>query len=145
MASQQEVKQYLAYWFQLGKKVVVGNGAATMQPKQVIQGDRYSEEFEEIWQKIISNGARDCYLQGTQETIAELLTPAWEMNICCRCSLPIPVYSIGMPSELCPCNDLSNWPNTELPQPRSPINTQEQLREIHARLLQQNALTPPSS
>jgi hypothetical protein len=138
MASKQEIKQYLAYWFQLGKKVVIGNGQASVRPQQVIQGDRYSDEFEEIWQKVISEEAGDCYLQGTEQTVAELLTPTWEINTCCRCSLPVPVRSIGLPPELCPCNDLSNWPNTELPQPRSPVNTQEHLREIQNRLLERN-------
>ena len=135
MASQQEVKQYLAYWFQLGKKVAIGNGKASLLPQEVIKGDRYSDEFEEIWRKIISPEAGDCYLEGTQETIAELLTPAWEVNNCARCTMPVPVSNVGMQPELCPCSDLSNWPNTELPQPRSPVNTIEQLKGIRDRLL----------
>ena len=135
MASQQEVKQYLAYWFQLGKKVAIGNGKASLLLKEVIKGDRYSDEFEECWQKIISPAAGNCYLEGTQETIAELLSPAWAVNPCARCTMPVPVSNVGMPSELCPCSDLSNWPNTELPPPRSPVNTQDQLRGIRDRLL----------
>ena len=135
MASQQEVKQYLAYWFQLGKKVVFGNGEVRLLPQQVIKGDRYSDEFEECWQKIISPEAGDCYLEGTQETIEQLLTAAWEVNPCARCTMPVPVRNVGMPPELCPCNDLSNWPNTELPQPRSPVNTKDQLTAIRDRLL----------
>lgn len=135
MASQQEVKQYLAYWFQLGKKVVFGNGEVRLLPQEVIKGDRYSDEFEECWQKIISPEAGDCYLEGTQETIEQLLTAAWEVNPCARCTMPVPVRKVGMPPELCPCNDLSNWPNTELPQPRSPVNTKDQLTAIRDRLL----------
>ncbi len=134
MASKQEVKTYLAYWFQLGKKVITSNGAATLKPHKVIVGDHYSDEFEECWLKIVSAGEH-CYLEGTQETIAELLSPAWEITDCARCSMSIPIRSVGMPSELCPCNDLSNWPNTELPLPRSPVNTQEQLTGIRDRLL----------
>lgn len=134
MASIQDVKKYLAYWFQLGKKVVFNKGAGTLQPQQVIQGDRYSDEFEECWQKITSPEASDCYLEGTQETIAELLKPVWEITTCGRCTMPVPKKQIGMPPELCPCNDLSNWPNTELPPPRSPVNTQAQLRAIRDRL-----------
>ena len=135
MASQQEVKQYLAYWLQLGKKVVFGNGESRLLPQEVIKGDRYSDQFEECWQKIISPEAGDCYLEGTQQTIAQLLTPAWEVNPCARCTMPVPVRNAGMPPELCPCNDLSNWPNTELPLPRSPVNTKEQLTAIRDRLL----------
>jgi hypothetical protein len=139
MASRQEVKKYLAYWFQLGKRVVIGNGKDTLRPKSVIAGDRYSEEFEECWQKVTSPQAGNCYLEGTQETIAELLTPAWEMHTCARCCMPIPVKSLGMPPELCPCNDLPTWPNTELPLPRSPVNSQQKLKSIRDRLLDNNS------
>ncbi|MDZ8024638.1 MAG: hypothetical protein RMX65_032415 [Nostoc sp. DedQUE01] len=135
MATKQEVKVYLAYWFQLGKKVIVGNGKASILPKRVLDGDRYSEEFEECWEKILSPESADCYLEGTHETIAELLTSAWEMLPCCRCTMPVAARNVGMPALLCPCNDLFNWPNTELPTPRSPIKTQEQLKTIRDRLL----------
>ena len=134
MASEQEVRRYLAYWFQLGKKVVVHNGQKALLPQPVIQGDRYSQAFEDCWQQI-SSAAGDCYLEGTDETVATLLTPAWEMNICARCEMPVPVQSVGMPPLSCPCNDLPNWPNTEVPAPRSPVNTQAQLTEIRNRLL----------
>ncbi|NJL09700.1 MAG: hypothetical protein HC908_04295 [Calothrix sp. SM1_7_51] len=127
MASQKEVKQYLAYWFQLGKKVVVGNRATTLQPHKIINGDRYSDEFEACWQQIIDKGSDNCYLEGTEETIAQLLNSTWEVVSCARCSMPVPVRATGMPSVLCPCNDLANWPNTELPLPRSPVNSQEHL------------------
>ncbi|MDB9319709.1 hypothetical protein [Nodularia spumigena] len=137
MATKQEVKEYLAYWFQLGKKVVVGNGKATFLPQPVLKGDRYSVEFEECWQTILCHTTGDCYLEGTDETIRELLTPAWEVSACGRCQMPVPMRSLGMPALLCPCNDLPNWPNTELPAPRSPISNQEQLMVIRERL--QNA------
>ncbi|MCF2146564.1 hypothetical protein IQ276_008895 [Desmonostoc muscorum LEGE 12446] len=135
MATKQEVKAYLAYWFQLGKKVIVGNSQASFLPQRVLDGDRYSEEFEECWEKILSPDSGDCYLEGTQETIAELLTSAWDMLPCCRCTMPVAARNIGMPPLLCPCNDLPNWPNTELPIPRDPIKTQEHLKIICDRLL----------
>jgi hypothetical protein len=130
MANKQEVKQYLAHWFQLGKKVIVGNGNQSFLPSSVLNGDYYSPEFEECWEQILSLEIRDCYLEGTQETIAELLTPAWEMLACGRCAMPVPIRSVGMPALFCPCNSLPTWPNTELPAPRSPVNSQEQLTEI---------------
>ncbi|YAF95761.1 MAG: hypothetical protein AB3A66_25045 [Nodularia sp. CChRGM 3473] len=135
MATKQEVRRYLAYWFQLGKKVVTSNGQASFLPQPVLKGDRYSEEFEECWQKIISQTTGDCYLEGTYETISELLTPAWEMSPCGRCEMPVPIRSLGMPALLCPCNNLPDWPNTELPAPRCPISTQEQLIAIRDRLI----------
>ncbi|AFY36326.1 hypothetical protein [Calothrix sp. PCC 7507] len=134
MATEQEVKQYLAYWFQLGKKVVTGNGAANLLPQPVLKGDRYSAEFEECWQQILSQSTGDCYLEGTHETIAELLTSAWEMQPCSRCEMPIPLRSLGMPALSCPCNTLPSWPNTELPAPRNPVSNQEQLILIRDRL-----------
>lgn len=133
MATKQEIKNYLAYWFQLGKKVVTVNGEASFLPRPVLKGDRYSDEFEECWQKILSSSS-DCYLEGTHETINELLTPAWEVIPCGRCEMPVPMRNLGMPPLLCPCNDLENWPNTELPAPRSPINNQDQLTLIRHRL-----------
>jgi hypothetical protein len=137
MATKQEIKNYLAYWFQLGKKVVTVNGEASFLPQPVLKGDRYSNEFEECWQKILSSSS-DCYLEGTHETISELLTPAWEVLPCGRCEMPVPMRNLGMPAVLCPCNDLENWPNTDLPAPRSPINNQEQLMLIRHRLDHQN-------
>ncbi len=135
MATEKEVRQYLAYWFQLGKKLVTGNGAASLLPQPVLNGDRYSQEFEDCWEKIISQAKGDCYLEGTHETIAELLTPSWEMIPCGRCTMPKPVPNLGIPALSCPCSNLPNWPNTELPPPRCPVSTQEQLTVIRDRLL----------
>ncbi|HEY9611064.1 hypothetical protein [Allocoleopsis sp.] len=136
MASEQQVKRYLAYWFQLGKKVLIHNGDSAVLPQSVIAGDRYSEEFEKIWQLILSPESGDCYLEATNERIAELLTPKWLIEPCVRCDMPVPMINIGLPPELCPCNDLPTWPNTEIPAPREPISNQTQLREIRDRLNQ---------
>ena len=136
MASEQEVRQYLAYWFQLGKKVVIDNAQQAILPQPVIQGELYSQEFEDCWQLLLSTDA-DCYLEGTEETIAQLLSPAWNVSACARCAMPIPARDVGMPPLSCPCNDLSGWPNTEVPAPRSPVNTQRQLMEIRERLLKE--------
>lgn len=135
MASEHQIRQYLAYWLQLGKKVVVNNGQETLLPNPVLEGDRYSKQFEECWQKILDPNSGDCYLEGTEETIKELLTPAWEMMICARCPMPLPVRVQGMPAAVCPCHNILNWPNTELPLPRPPISSQNHLTLIRNRLL----------
>lgn len=135
MASEHQIRQYLAYWLQLGKKVVTKNGEQTLLPDPVIEGDRYSPQFEECWQKILDPSSGDSYLEGTEETIRELLTPAWEMMICARCPMPVPVRVQGMPAAVCPCHNLLNWPNTELPLPRPPISSQNHLTVIRNRLL----------
>lgn len=138
MASEQQVRQYLAAWFQLGKKVVLGKGTEKLLPQPVIKGDRYSAEFEECWQRIIAEGTKESYLEGTDETVAQLLAPEWELILCSRCVLPIPVPTAGLTPTACPCFDLSNWPNTDLPRPRQPVNSQARLQGIQQRLLQRH-------
>ena len=134
MASTAEVKTYLAHWFQLGKKLVWRNGEAELLPQKIIQGDRFSDEFELCWSKIMSVEGKDCYLVGGEATIQELLTPAWIVNQCARCAMPVPMVEAGTQPLDCACSDLENWPNTELPAPRSPVSSQGQLSSISQRL-----------
>lgn len=141
MASPEQVRQYLAYWFQLGKRVLVHGGREALVANPVIQGDRYSPEFEAIWQRVTAPNAGDCNLEGTHETVAELLSPGWVLSACARCGMPVPMIELGMPPASCPCADLHNWPDTELPQPRSPVSTNDRLQQIRDRLIQSS---PPS-
>jgi hypothetical protein len=134
MATTSEVKKYLAYWFQLGKSIVINNGTATLLPQQVYAGYSYSLEFEECWQKVIK-APSSCHLEGTNETIAELLKSEWGIESCARCAMPIPMRHLGMPAIVCPCNDLMTWPNSELPPPKGPVNSQEKLLNIRKRLM----------
>jgi hypothetical protein len=136
MASERDVKQYLAYWLQLGKPVMIRGGQVSLLPRPVIAGDRYSQEFEDCWQQVISPASGDCYLEGTNQTIAELLTPAWDVNPCARCSMPVPIRNVGVTSLECPCINLPDWPNLEIPLPRAPINNQAVLSKIRDRLRQ---------
>ncbi|MCU0534731.1 MAG: hypothetical protein MUD14_12630 [Hydrococcus sp. Prado102] len=133
MASQENVKQYLAYWFQLGKKVVFGNGQEVLLPKSIIEGDRYSKEFESCWQRILASRVT-CYLEGTEQTIEQLLSPMWDIDPCARCGMPVPAIELGIQPNSCPCNDLPNWPNTQLPSPRAPIDSSARLNRIKERL-----------
>lgn len=140
MASEQQVRQYLAYWFQLGKGVVIQSTKKILLPRPVIQGNRYSSEFESTWKQITAQPAGDCYLEGTSQTIKDLLSPGWEINPCARCSMPVPFRSPGLPPSLeCPCSDLPDWPNTEIPQPREPVDNDTQLMQIRDRLRQSAA------
>lgn len=134
MASEQAVKQYLAYWFQLGKKVVIGSSGEAMLPQPVMQNGGYSQEFENCWQLVTSPNAGDSHLEGTPETINELLTDTWQVMPCARCTMPVPLLNVGVASLMCPCNDLSSWPNSELPSPRSPVNSQAKLTDIRDRI-----------
>ncbi|OLP19568.1 hypothetical protein BST81_04705 [Leptolyngbya sp. 'hensonii'] len=134
MASEHQVRQYLAYWFQLGKKLLIHNGRTVVLPQPVIEGDRYSRQFEDCWQQVKAVDAGDCYLEGTTYTISELLTPAWDISSCARCSMPVPMVNAAVASLECPCIDIPTWPNLDAPLPRSPISTQAKLVEIRDRL-----------
>ncbi len=133
MASATEVKEYLAYWFQLGKSVVYPKGPEFVCPQPIFHGDAYSSEFEASWERILAS-KEDCYLQGTDQSLRELLTSEWELIRCARCTLPIPTSRVYPPSCLCPCTDLSSWPNLELPFPRLPIKNLGHLQRVKDRL-----------
>jgi hypothetical protein len=134
MASLPQVKQYLAHWFQLGKRVYLKNGDIALLPSKVFQGMDYTIEFELCWESLLSPLSGDCYLEGTSQTLADLLTPNWEIAECSRCQMPVPMRVAGMPIGGCPCDDLPNWPNNQLPSPISPQKVQSKLSDIQDRL-----------
>ena len=141
MASSTQVKQYIAHWFQLGKRVMLRGGHDSMLPHPITEGDRYSQSFEACWQQLIAADSGDCYLEGTHQTVQQLLSSEWVIEGCARCGMPVPLIELGLPNPHCPCADLSNWPNNELPEPRSPINSDAYLTRLHARLA--SAATQP--
>ena len=134
MASTENVRLYLAYWFQLGKRLVLDNGKEILLPKPVMEGNYYSQQFEECWAKVDQAEGKNCYLEGTDYTIDSLLSPRWDIHPCARCDMPIATVESGLPSLLCPCNDLMYWPNLDLPIPRPPISTKNQLTRLKNRL-----------
>ncbi len=134
MASEQQVKTYLAYWFQLGKHLQWRDGREKSLPQPIIEGYRYSQEFETCWQQIMATEGKDCYLEGTNHTINDLLSSTWNIESCARCAMPVPMINLGIQPLECTCNDLDNWPNQELPQPRSPVNSVARLQGIKSRL-----------
>ena len=133
MASSDQVKQYLAYWLQLGKRLVLDRGQSVL-PQPVITGDRYSAEFEDCWQRILQVNGQGCYLEGTIQTVADLLSSNWDITACARCAMPVPILNVGVHPNACPCFDLPTWPNPDLPQPRSPVDSRAQLEQIRQRL-----------
>lgn len=134
IANAEWVKGYLAYWFQLGKKVVSRDGQQVLLPQPIWERNRYSSEFERCWQKILASDQQDFYLEGMEQSLQELLSPRWEIVSCARCEMPVPIKKLGAQSLTCPCYDLPDWPNTELPQPRSPIDSQVHLDRLRDRL-----------
>ena len=135
MATQTQVKHYLAYWFQLGKQVVSNHGHHVYFPQTVIQGDRFSQEFEQCWRDILQTDIGSLHLEGTHQTIQDLLSSAWEMTACARCSMLIPIQEVVLENIICPCHDILDWPNQELPQPRLPVNNEKHLSRVKDRLM----------
>jgi hypothetical protein len=142
MADEKIVKQYLAYWFQAGKRVILEPEGKAYCPRAVIQGDRYSSEFERCWNYLVNEKSGGCYLEGTPQTIHELLSTKWDIISCARCDMPVPTLVLGMTGGECPCSDLPNWPNDDIPRPRSPISSSEQLKTIRNRLRHQTSAPP---
>jgi hypothetical protein len=136
MAASNQVKQYLAFWFQLGKKVVLPHTGEALLPVPLFRNSGYSPEFESCWQRLQASDAIDAYLEGTEQTITQLLTSGWDIYPCARCAMPVPMINLGISTPSCPCSDLPSWPNQELPTPRQPVNTHAQLSAIRDRLLQ---------
>ena len=141
MATQEQVKEYLACWFQLGKGIEVSENNRIVRFQSILHGDRYSREFEDCWERILRSQGKGFALEGTHQGIDELFDSHWEMHSCCRCQLPIPVRELGNQCLLCPCADLLGWPNLELPAPRSPVDSRSHLGKICDRVaeLQENA------
>ncbi len=135
MASTEKVKQYLACWFQLGKKLVIDNGREVICPETVVINNQYSPEFEDCWQKLLARSGKNCYLEGVEPTIDVLLSPTWDISSCVKCQMPIPQLDLGLQSPPgCPCIDVPLWPNIDLPLPRSPIDSKSYLNKIKTRL-----------
>jgi hypothetical protein len=134
MASLLQVKQYLAHWIQLGKKIQIRNGDFALLPSRVCDDTNDSAEFERLWKLILSSQSGDCYLEGTTQTIDELLTAKWDLVDCARCGMLIPLLAMGMPPENCPCVDLPHWPNTEVPSPISRVAVRSKLADLQHRL-----------
>ncbi|MGI0490255.1 hypothetical protein ACN4EG_00470 [Alkalinema pantanalense CENA528] len=130
MASVSHVKHYVAYWLQLGKSLVIQSHQRTLKtPLLIIDGEKYSAEFEDSWQQALRH-ANTSYLESTSQTIAELLTPEWEIVMCARCPMPIALKVAGISNNNCPCQDLNSWPNAETLPPRSPVVSQAVLLDI---------------
>jgi len=127
MANNTEVKEYLAKWLQMGKKISIDD--AEIGLPQVIKGEHYSPEFEQVWQKSQEQSA---YLEGTNQTIQDLLKPEWEIISCVTCELPVPTLSLGYrESRPCICDDR---PNLNTIAPRSPVTSSIYLQSISDRL-----------
>ncbi|MDX2271275.1 MAG: hypothetical protein NW237_04915 [Cyanobacteriota bacterium] len=141
MATPAQVKGYLACWFQLGKRVIHADpqGDRVIFPAAVLSLSQFSPEFEACWEEMAAHASR-CYLEGTQQTIADLLLDRWQIADCARCRLPIPLLHQGIPDlGSCPCADLTSWPNQGIIPPR--IQNDEFKRTVRLERLQEKLAT----
>ncbi|WP_204137106.1 hypothetical protein [Halomicronema sp. CCY15110] len=135
MASVQKVQAYLAYWFQLGKPVVLQHSNTQCLPAPVFQGAKFSQAFLDCWQQIMK-APKQCFLTGTDESIAVLLTDEWDIEGCARCTMPLPMPVRGIKVSPCPCADLPSWPDQTMPEPRTAVCSQTHLGNLRHRLAQ---------
>jgi hypothetical protein len=134
MALEADVKKYIACWMQLGKKVWMKGGQSFCLAQTVLEHNRYSPEFDRCWSQIVDLDSGDCYLDGTSIDVRDLLSDSWEILECSRCDMPISMAVAGLPTLSCPCHNVPNWPNSELPSPRPPVDSSERLLMIQKRL-----------
>ncbi len=121
MASETLVRDYLAGWFHLGRSVVNFRTGDRHRPTTIFTLGRYSNDFETCWTTLKRNNLNAFHLEGTPHSLADLLTPAWDISPCARCGMFTPLPCAGLPSTNCSCNGLGNWPNFDLPIPRPPL------------------------
>lgn len=135
MASLAQVKQFIACWLQLGKRVLHTNGTLQFNPSSILNSQGYTPEFESWW-KMFSQDAKHWYLEGGDRTLEPLLSHQWEIVDCSRCAMPVPMKTAGVNESACPCADLELWPNLDLPQPHTPEHTDSKLNRLRQKLRQ---------
>jgi hypothetical protein len=133
MATELDLKNFVACWMQLGKGVYQPTGELIHLAK-VLQGEQYNPEFETLWQDLSSFGLQNVYLEGTSVSLSALNTELWEIVPCARCTMPVALPIGNTASCICPCHDLQGWPNSELPTPRPPVANKAHFDRILKRL-----------
>jgi hypothetical protein len=145
MATPLQVKQYLAAWFQMGKGVVAPRlPEGRLFTNRVMMPDldhnlTYSPEFEQCWAQInlapgMPGYLGDSHLEGTSQTIQELLSNDWDIDGCARCGMQVSLKVAGFTDSTCPCSDMPEMPNDTTIQPAAPRSNRVALGHIHNRL-----------
>jgi hypothetical protein len=140
MASRTLVKNYVAQWMQMGKTVSLSTQGEQVRIYKILQGEKYSPSFNQLWDEISTTKAQEAYLSGTDQTVSELLSNKWEIVACARCNLLVPSIDIGPRVPVCcPCSDLlPTHPNLDLVAPHRPVTLASQLDDLCDRLSQKS-------
>lgn len=134
MATTDQLQASLACWFQLNKAVLDTRSGDRLQCPSPLAAGRYSPEFDGLWQHLTQQGLHHFCFEGHGVSLANLLDGTWEILPCARCSMPIPLRSLGLSPINCVCADLENWPNFDLPAPRAPLDWRQSLVNLQTRL-----------
>jgi hypothetical protein len=139
MASRTLVKNYVAQWMQMGKTVSLSTQGEQVRIYKILQGEKYSPSFNQLWDEISTTKAQEAYLSGTDQTVSELLSNKWEIVACARCNLLVPSIDIGPRVPVCcPCSDLPTHPNLDLVAPHRPVTLASHLDDLCDRLSQKS-------
>lgn len=137
MASRTLVKNYLAQWMQMGKTVTLSPRGEEVHIYKIIQGEKYSALFNQLWDEISTTKAQEAYLSGTDQSIEELLSNKWEIIACARCNLLVPSVDMGPRAPVCcPCDDIPNHPNLDSVSPHIPVTLVSHIEDLCDRLAQ---------
>ena len=140
MATRTLVKNYLAQWMQMGKGLSLSIYGEEIHIHKVVQGEKYSSAFNELWEQVSNDQSQEAYLSGTDQTISDLLSPKWDVIACARCNLLVPSLDLGARVPVCcPCDDIPNHPNLNSIAPRIPVTLVEHLDGLCDRLDQKSA------
>ena len=139
MASRTLVKNYIAQWMQMGKSISLSTQGKQVSIYKIINGEEYSSLFNQLWDEISTTKADEAYLDGTDQTIDDLLSDRWEIIGCARCSLLVPSLDLGPRVPVCcPCDDLPTHPNLDLVAPHVPVKLSTAINELCDRLISKN-------
>ena len=139
MASRTLVKNYVAQWMQMGKTVSLSTQGEQVRIHKIVQGEKYSPLFNQLWDEISTTKAQEAYLSGTNQTVSDLLSNKWEIIACARCNLLVPSIDMGPRVPVCcPCDDLPTHPNLDSVAPHIPVTLVSHLDELCDRLAQKS-------
>ena len=133
MATESQIKQYLACWLQVGKRVIHDDGEQDFHPPKILNDSGYSQEFEDWWDDVCQN-ASHWHLEGCDRALDALFSPHWDIVECPLCVMPVPKLVAGVNDASCTCSDLELWPNLDLPKPHTPEDTHYKLKSLRDKL-----------
>lgn len=139
MATEEEVKSYLAYWFQVGKNVEIGTNREKKNVNKIfsLSSNEYSQEFNSLWEKIVEE-ADTSFLEDTSFSIKKLLSSEIEIVACSVCNA-IVASGIFFTNNSCICSNIPLWPNLDIPQPKKLLDSNCALLKIVQKLMEEKS------